>query len=100
MSSQDITCEASKQSVNALKYHFKDNIIGSFTVLRQCFISDAQCQGLGVQSFLLSVESFLARIGEDLEQYQYGSKWPQGNEPTSQLDPFPRGSAGCGRTMV
>jgi len=86
--------------MNALKYHFKDNLIGSFTVLRQCFASDAQRRGLVVQSFLPSVESFLGGAGEGLEQYQYGSKHAHGNKPTSQLDPFPGGSAGCGRTTV
>lgn len=31
-SSQDIICEAFKQSVNALKYHFKDNLLRSFSL--------------------------------------------------------------------
>lgn len=35
--------------------------------MRQCFLSDAQCQGLGVQSFLLSIESFLRQVERGLE---------------------------------
>lgn len=68
MSSQGITCEALNQSVNALKYHFTGNLMGSFTVLRQCSVGDAPTLcwrwGLGVQSFLLSVEALLGQAGE------------------------------------
>lgn len=42
-----ITHGALKPLLNALSYHFKDHLRGSFKVSRQCHVNGAQHQNLG-----------------------------------------------------